>query len=85
MQPLDLPDELLLSIPQELGSESGETKIRFEQMPMCERDISAFGRTNRCLHIIAEEYLYQHNARWSQSSALLWASVNGVYGRRRRR
>jgi hypothetical protein len=52
---LALANELLLSIAGSLDSE---------------RSINAFARTNRCLYLLLNDYLYKHNVIKGESSAL---------------
>lgn len=58
----DLPNELLLSIANNLKSE---------------RDLSSFTRTNAHLHNLLSDYLYENNIKQHGSSALLWAAQHG--------
>ena len=58
----DLPNELLLSIASSLESESS---------------LNALARTNRCLYLSLNDYLYKHNAVYGRSSALTWAARHG--------
>ena len=58
----NLPNELLLSIADNLESE---------------RDMNAFTQANRCLYNLLNVYLYRHNAKECRSSALFWASKHG--------
>ncbi|KAJ5748528.1 uncharacterized protein N7511_010224 [Penicillium nucicola] len=60
---LDLPNELLLAIASFLDSE---------------RDINALVRTNRHLHSLFKSYLYIHNVKHHEGSALRWSAVHGV-------
>ena len=59
---LDLPNELLLSVADNLDRES---------------DISAFSRLNRRLYLLLNLYLYQHNIKQTNSSGLIWAAEHG--------
>ena len=58
----DLANELLISIAENL---------------CLERDINAFAQTDRRLYRLLNKYLYHHNVRHGESSALLWASEQG--------
>ncbi|KAF5845576.1 hypothetical protein GGP41_009389 [Bipolaris sorokiniana] len=60
---VNLPHELLCAIVAEhLHAES---------------DLNAFARTNRLLYHLTNPYLYDHNIRCSNDSALLWAAKHG--------
>lgn len=49
-----------------------------------EADISALVRANRRLYKILNNYLYQHNVQFSESTALSWAAENGRVSTTRR-
>ncbi|KAL2861215.1 uncharacterized protein BJX67DRAFT_385963 [Aspergillus lucknowensis] len=57
---LALPHEILLMIAGCLGFEN---------------DINAFARASRALHNLLNKYLYQHNVKHGDSSALFWAAT----------
>jgi hypothetical protein len=59
---LDLPNELLLCLSEQLGSES---------------DLNAFARTTGRLYCLLNTHLYRRNVQWSGSSALVWAACQG--------
>ncbi|PGH28581.1 hypothetical protein GX50_08674, partial [[Emmonsia] crescens] len=61
---LKLPNELLRSIAENLDFE---------------RDISSFGRTNRRLHHLLLDYLYENNIKRHESAALFWAAQHGKH------
>ncbi|EUC40187.1 hypothetical protein COCMIDRAFT_42757, partial [Bipolaris oryzae ATCC 44560] len=58
----NLPRELLYAIAEHLHAES---------------DLNAFARANRLLYHLTNPYLYDHNIRHSNSTALLWAAEHG--------
>ncbi|PVH91711.1 hypothetical protein DM02DRAFT_468224, partial [Periconia macrospinosa] len=59
---LSLPDELLLCVSENLGSEE---------------DIYALELANQQLYHLLDTLLYRHNIQYSGGSALLWASEHG--------
>lgn len=59
---LGLPAELLLLVAEFLDAESS---------------INSLNRTSRTLYTCLNKYLYQHNAKTSESSALVWAAREG--------
>ncbi|KAJ5604880.1 ankyrin 2-3/unc44 [Penicillium lagena] len=62
MSLLNLPNELLFAIAKELPRE---------------KSVSALARTNRFLFSALNDYLYAHNVRHHNASALYWAAKNG--------
>ncbi|KAJ5472150.1 hypothetical protein N7539_008719 [Penicillium diatomitis] len=62
MKLMNLPNEILLHIASYLGKEL---------------DINAFSQVCRHLHSLLDRTLYQHNVRYSDSTALLWAARQG--------
>ena len=59
---LNLPNELLLYVADNLRTE---------------RNINAFARTSRRLYNLLNTYLYRHNVKRFEGSALLWALEHG--------
>ena len=59
---LGLPAELLLLVAEFLDAESS---------------INSLNRTSKTLYTCLNKYLYQHNAKTSESSALVWAAREG--------
>src|SRR6266487_6102015 len=66
---LDLSAELLLFIAEILESKG---------------DLNAFSQTNRRLYSLLNNYLYRHNVRECNGSALIWAAQYGREGTARR-
>ncbi|KAF2790560.1 hypothetical protein K505DRAFT_195796, partial [Melanomma pulvis-pyrius CBS 109.77] len=44
-----------------------------------EGDISRLSRTNRRLQAILSDYLLQHNIKYKESSALIWAAKKNFH------
>ncbi|KAJ5997031.1 hypothetical protein N7522_008691 [Penicillium canescens] len=60
---LDLPNEILLTIAEPLGSQ---------------KDINALAQTNRHFYSLFNPFLYAHNVKYHRGYALEWAAARGV-------
>ncbi|KAJ2982973.1 hypothetical protein NQ176_g1030 [Zarea fungicola] len=60
-----------------LGSQLPDTLLLIAQALDSDRDLNALCQTNRHIHAVVGRYLYQHNVRCSNGSALLWAALQG--------
>lgn len=60
-----------------LGSQPPDTLLLIAQALDSDRDLNALCQTNRHIHAVVRTYLYRHNVRCSNASALFWAALHG--------